>query len=53
MIRPLLAHTTNKTGEKYYNRATIIDASRRHGDAINELRKELALTDFDNPEPGV
>ena len=41
IIRPLLAHTTNRTAERYYNRARMIDASRRHAATLTELRKQL------------
>ncbi len=43
IIRPLLAHSTNRTGEVYYNRASMMDASRRHGTALDELRRHLSL----------
>ena len=41
IIRPLLAHTTNRTGEIYYNRARMMDASRRHGATLLGLRRKL------------
>jgi len=41
IIRPLLAHTTNRTGELYYNRARMVDASRRHASAISNLKRKL------------
>ena len=43
IIRPLLAHTSNRTGEVYYNRACMMAASRRHGDALGDLRQKLKL----------
>lgn len=42
IIRPLLAHTTTATGERYYNRASVLKASQRHGSAIEELRNNLS-----------
>ena len=42
IIRPLLAHTSNHTGEAYYNRARMMEASRRHGDALDALRRRLS-----------
>ena len=42
IIRPLLAHTRNTTGERYYNRASVLQASRRHSDAIQTLKAELS-----------
>ena len=41
IIRPLLAHTTNRTGERFYNRARMMDASRRYGAALLGLRRKL------------
>ncbi len=41
IIRPLLAHTTNRTGERFYNRARMMDASRRHGAALLGLKQKL------------
>jgi len=41
IIRPLLAHTTNRTAERYYNRARMIDAGRRHAAALSGLKKQL------------
>ncbi len=41
IIRPLLAHTTNRTGERFYNRARMMDASRRHGTTLLGLRQKL------------
>jgi hypothetical protein len=35
----LLSHTSNKTGEKSYNQATMLDASRKYGMAILDLRE--------------
>jgi integrase/recombinase XerD len=34
----LLGHSSLKTGEKHYNQAHMLDASRRYGQAIAELR---------------
>ena len=42
IIRPLLAHTRNTTSERYYNRASVLQASRRHSDAIQTLKAELS-----------
>ncbi len=41
IIRPLLAHTTNRTGERFYNRARMMDASRRHAATLLGLRQKL------------
>lgn len=41
IIRPLLGHTKNDTGERYYNRATMMDASRRQANVIDQLRARL------------
>ncbi len=41
IIRPLLAHTTNRTGELYYNRSRMTDTSCRHAATLTELRKRL------------
>jgi len=38
---PLLAHTTNQTQERHYNRASIQKASRRLADAIAQIRQNL------------
>jgi hypothetical protein len=35
----LLGHTTLKTGEKHYNQACMLDASRKYGMAVLELRE--------------
>lgn len=37
----LLGHASNQTGEKHYNQARMLDASRRYGAAISELRESL------------
>lgn len=47
IIKPLLAHTTNQTQERYYNRASILKASQRHIDAIQDLRESLSELDLD------
>ncbi len=44
IIRPLLAHATIMTSERYYNRASILEASRRHVAAVQQ-RKESLLRD--------
>jgi site-specific recombinase XerD len=41
IIRPLLAHTRITTGERYYNRAGVLQASRRHGNVVQNLKLEL------------
>ena len=41
IIRPLLAHTTNRTGERFYNRAQMMDASRRHAATLLGLKQKL------------
>ena len=46
IIRPLLAHTTNATGERYYNRASVLKASQRHTDALQGLRARLSELDL-------
>ena len=42
IIRPLLAHTRITTSERYYNRASVLQASRRHTDAIQKLKADLS-----------
>ena len=37
----LLGHTSMRTGEKHYNQAQMLDASRRYGMAILDLREVL------------
>ncbi len=44
IIRPLLAHTRITTSERYYNRASVLQASRRHADAIQNLKAELSAS---------
>ena len=46
IIRPLLAHTTNRTGEIYYNRARMMDASRRHAATLLGLKQKLQHMEF-------
>jgi site-specific recombinase XerD len=41
IIRPFLAHTRITTSEKYYNRAGVLQASRRHGNVVQNLKLEL------------
>ena len=41
IIRPLLAHATIMTSERYYNRASVLEASRRHGATIQQLKDSL------------
>jgi integrase/recombinase XerD len=45
LIRSLLGHTTIWTAERHYNKAQMIDAGRRHAEAIDELRRMLASAD--------
>ena len=47
IIRPLLAHTTAATGERYYNRASVLRASQRHTDALQGIRDSLSELDMD------
>ena len=42
IIQPLLAHTRPTTSEKYYNRASVLQASRRYSDVIQILKAELS-----------
>jgi hypothetical protein len=37
----LLGHSNARTGEKHYNQARMLDASRRYGATIFELREAL------------
>ena len=37
----LLGHASSRTGEKHYNQARMLDASRRYGSTILELREAL------------
>lgn len=37
----LLGHTSYKTGEKHYNQARMLDAGRRYGAAIHDLRESF------------
>ncbi len=48
IIRPLLAHTRNTTSERYYNRASVLQASRRHAGAIQNLKAELSASQLQN-----
>jgi site-specific recombinase XerD len=43
IIRPLLAHTTSTTSEKYYNKAKMTDAGRRYTASLEVLRETIAL----------
>jgi hypothetical protein len=47
----LLGHTSTKTGEKHYNQARMIDASRRYGEAISELRHAMLSAPANGPGP--
>ena len=40
----LLGHTSLRTGEKHYNQAQMLDASRRYGLALLELRETFLHT---------
>ena len=42
VIRSLLVHTSHATGERYYNRAQMIDAARSYGTTLDGLRRSLA-----------
>jgi integrase/recombinase XerD len=46
IIRPLLAHTTAATGERYYNRASVLKASQRHTGALQSIRDSLSEFDI-------
>jgi integrase/recombinase XerD len=46
IIKPLLVHIRATTGERYYNRSSVLKASRRHSDVIEKLKAELAETDI-------
>jgi hypothetical protein len=37
----LLGHASTTTGEKHYNQARMLDASRRFGTAISALRQAM------------
>ena len=39
MSTTLLGHASTRTGEQHYNQARMIDASRRYGATISELRR--------------
>ncbi len=41
MTRAILGHTINRTGERYYNMVTALEACRRHAAAIDHLRNTL------------
>ena len=41
----LLGHANSRTGGKHYNQARMLDASRRYGDAISELRESFFDTE--------
>lgn len=47
IIRSVLAHARIETAERYYNRAGIAEAGRRHAATITELRRSLAATEPD------
>lgn len=40
----LLGHASSSTGEKHYNQARMLDASRRYGMTIFKLRQALLMT---------
>lgn len=42
IIRAVLAHACIETAERYYNRASIAEAGRRHAATLAELRESLA-----------
>ncbi len=44
LIRPLLGHTTSRTAEQYYNKASALAASRRVADNITALREQYQET---------
>ncbi len=41
IIPAILFHSTGITGERYYNRATMLEAGRRHAALLAELKQEL------------
>jgi hypothetical protein len=45
----LLGHASSVTGEKHYNQAQMLDASRRYGTTIFELREALLSAPRDRP----
>ncbi len=47
MIMSLLAHSRIFTAEKYYNRASIAEAGRRHAATIARLRDDLESVDLE------
>lgn len=47
IIRAVLAHACIETAVRYYNRASIAEAGRRHASTITELRRDLAAMDLD------
>ena len=42
IVPAVLGHTSRKTGERYYNLATSLEASRAHSAMLDALRDELA-----------
>jgi len=49
IIREILGHATIDTANRYYNRAKVLDASRRHQSVIGDLRRvncDLAYDDI-------
>ncbi len=47
IIRSLLSHARIETAERYYNRASIAEAGRRHAATIAELRESLKTIDLE------
>ncbi len=42
IIPAVLTHSSHRTGERYYNLASSLEASRAHSALLDELRRELA-----------
>ena len=41
MSTTLLGHASTRTGDKHYNQARMIDASRRYGTTISAIREAM------------
>jgi integrase len=46
----LLGHANPRTGGKHYNQARMLDASRRYGDTISELRESFFDPQLEKPQ---
>ena len=47
IIQEILGHTTAHTAEQYYNKASVMEAGRRHAAAVDQWRRDLASMGLD------